>query len=337
MDREALLSSIALRIQDYRWGEWSGPSTAHVDRWVRQFDAGVQLGLLSELDHILDRLYISRATATVFLNQFATNPSITGGHPATFWRGVGFLNIQAGGTSQRDMLAEFDQILNINFGYGLSNCQPNSGVYVYLDDAIFSGTRLKNDMLKWLQTAPDASLIHVVVMGLHRGGQWHAETKIKEHAEKLKKQINFTFWRCVELEDRRFYLEQADVLRPTAIPPDPEVQAYVNNLTNAGFPPILRTQNELGQLRVFSTSEARNRLEQEMLVAGVRIRRMCPNLPESMRPLGFTGLRTLGFGSLLVTFRNCPNDCPLAFWVDAPWYPLFPRRTNAQTTTRGNR
>ncbi len=41
-------------------------------------------------------------------------------------------------------------------------------------------------------------------------------------------------------------------------------------------------------------------------------------------------LETLGFGSLVVTFRNCPNNAPLALWVGDPWYPLFPRTTNSQ-------
>jgi hypothetical protein len=42
-------------------------------------------------------------------------------------------------------------------------------------------------------------------------------------------------------------------------------------------------------------------------------------------------LVTLGFGSLIVTYRNCPNNAPLALWVDHPWYPLFPRTTNTDT------
>lgn len=37
---------------------------------------------------------------------------------------------------------------------------------------------------------------------------------------------------------------------------------------------------------------------------------------------------------LILTYRNCPNNAPLAFWVDAPWYPLFPRTTNTQTAMR---
>lgn len=32
----------------------------------------------------------------------------------------------------------------------------------------------------------------------------------------------------------------------------------------------------------------------------------------------------------MVTFRNCPNNCPLAFWVGDPWYPLFPRLNNVK-------
>ncbi len=61
---------------------------------------------------------------------------------------------------------------------------------------------------------------------------------------------------------------------------------------------------------------------------------MCPNLGESQRPLGHTSLEALGFGSMIVTFRNCPNNAPLALWVGAPWYPLFPRTTNSDTSMK---
>lgn len=55
---------------------------------------------------------------------------------------------------------------------------------------------------------------------------------------------------------------------------------------------------------------------------------MCPYLNEYQRPLGNMVLETLGFGSMLVTFRNCPNNSPLALWAGDPWYPLFPRKVN---------
>ena len=60
----------------------------------------------------------------------------------------------------------------------------------------------------------------------------------------------------------------------------------------------------------------------------MRIRKMCPYLNENQRPLGNMVLKSLGFGSMIVTFRNCPNNTPLAFWAGDPWYPLFPRKVN---------
>ena len=50
-----------------------------------------------------------------------------------------------------------------------------------------------------------------------------------------------------------------------------------------------------------------------------------------MRPLGYHNLRTLGFGSMFITYRNCPNNCPLALWVEQDAYPsLFPRKANTK-------
>jgi hypothetical protein len=55
-----------------------------------------------------------------------------------------------------------------------------------------------------------------------------------------------------------------------------------------------------------------------------------------MRPLGYDYLKSLGFGAILVTYRNIANNCPLALWWGDPnkayplnaWYPLFPRIVN---------
>ena len=51
---------------------------------------------------------------------------------------------------------------------------------------------------------------------------------------------------------------------------------------------------------------------------------MCPNLNVYQRPLGNMVLEALGFGSLHVTFRNCPNNCPLAFWAGKPLVSVVP-------------
>ena len=66
-----------------------------------------------------------------------------------------------------------------------------------------------------------------------------------------------------------------------------------------------------------------------LMMAGLEVRRQCPLLPETIRPLGATLLKTFGFGSTIVTFRNCANNCPPALWAGDPWIPLFPRSTNS--------
>jgi len=109
------------------------------------------------------------------------------------------------------------------------------------------------------------------------------------------------------------------------------VQAHVAAMR---YPPTLRAAGNPGAAGLFSSDAAKILLEQEFLKAGVHIRQICPNLSAVQRPLGHMTLETLGFGSLIVTYRNCPNNAPLAFWVDAPWYPLFPRTTNTQTAVR---
>ena len=109
--RRMMLESITQTIADYRSGEISRPTTEHVDRWLRQFDAGVQEPLIAELDHILKRTYISRKSVKTFLSALVKNTSLAGSEPCKFWRYVEFLDIQQGGESQSDMLELFDEVL----------------------------------------------------------------------------------------------------------------------------------------------------------------------------------------------------------------------------------
>ena len=50
------------------------------------------------------------------------------------------------------------------------------------------------------------------------------------------------------------------------------------------------------------------------------------------KPLGISSFPGFGFGALLFSYRNCPNNTPLAFWWgdwngNSTWYPLFQRKT----------
>jgi len=327
--RSQLLESISETIADYRKGENVSPTPQHVERWVRQFDKSVEVPLLAEMDHVLNRSYISKRTAKRFIANLVTNDTLAGDSPCRFWRQIKFLDIQSSGNSQRDMLALFDGVLERKCGMEVAKCGANAKAFLYLDDGLFSGNRVRNDLCDWIRDdAPAKAQLHVVVMALHISGWWYAKKAVEATANTEEKEIKITWWRCVEMEDRKNQIDKSDVLRTTHLPKDKLTGEYVSYLNDCGYPPLLRQADKMGNSKVFSSEEGRDVLEQQFLQSGLRIREMCPNLKLNHRPLGYSVLKTLGFGSLIVTYRNCPNTCPLAFWAGDPWYPLFPRKTN---------
>lgn len=332
--RQQLLTSIAAEIADYREDTFAGAlDAAHVDKWVRQFDAGVQLGILDEMNHVLRQVYATKKDVARFLENLATNPKLTGQAPARFWKDAQFLKIQQRGESQTKMLEIFDDVLGRKFGFDTSSNSPNAATYIYLDDGLFSGRRLLTDVTRWMDAAAPASFtLHVIVIATHAYGEYDTRRKLEKVAAEKGKTMTLRIWRLVELEDRKSEINASDVLRPKALPHgDASVSAYAQTLSQEGYPPIFRAGVSVGKLPVFSSAAGRHLLEQEFLKAGVRIRDQSPLLQDVMRPLGFHGLRTLGFGTLFATYRNCPNNCPLALWAGEPWYPLLPRRTNSDT------
>lgn len=324
--RNELLTSIATTIQDYRAGEIAKPTPAHVDKWVKQFDQAAQDAILIELDHVLSSTYLNRDNVTTFLKGLITNAKLAGDDPCAFWKGVQFLNTQGGGNSQREMLALFDVFLKEHCGLQVADCGKNATTFVYLDDAVFTGNRILKDLTTWIQgVAPGQATVHIITIAFHRGGERYANKQIVQAAAACKKNVTLKWWRIVELEDQPWRINETDVLRPRSIGIDPLVAAYVKPFTHAI---TFRDKDGIGENKFFSCEQGRALLEQEMLKAGAKIRNMCPQLGKYQRPLGNMILETLGFGSTIVTFRNCPNNTPLAFWAGNPWYPLFPRKTN---------
>ncbi len=327
-ERNRLLATIASTIADYRAGEIPQPTPAHVERWVNQFAPPTQGPILAEMAHVLGKTYLTKTVFTDFISKLITNSKIAGSDPCAFWRGVKFLDIQGGGNSQHDMLQLFNTALQTHCGITTAQCGGNkSAIFIYLDDVLFTGNRILKDISGWIASAdaPQTAQVHVITIGLHSGGQFYAQTKIAEAAKAAGKSINLNWWRAVEIEDRKNSTDISDVLRPVSIPNEAATQAYVTSL---GFPPVLRKPGNVGGKGFFSSESGRNLLEQELLKTGVHIRSICPNLSIYQRPLGNMVLKTPGFGSMIVTYRNCPNNTPLALWAGNPWYPLFARKTN---------
>jgi hypothetical protein len=356
-----LYNSIAEIIADYREGEISKPYPNHVYKWINQFNDSIQVPILEEVNHVLRRTYITKEHVRIFLTSLLNNRNLVKGEPRPFWGSVTFLNIQLGGNSQKDMLAIFDRVLVAQCGLITADCSvpdPNEKIiwrpirnkyggfiyknhcpifeeisaplidrtYIYIDDIIFSGGRVSQDLKEWItHNAPDNITIHIITMANHRSGLIYANNEINKIIGLNNKNVKLMWWSSFDIEDRREYINSSNVLRPTTIPSDYIVQEYYNNLKCIQQ---LRNIGNACENNFFSCETGRHILEQEFLKAGVRILADCQKLKGYQRPLGNSFHNTLGFGSMMVTFRNCPNNCPLVFWVGHPWYPLFPRKTN---------
>jgi hypothetical protein len=226
------------------------------------------------------------------------------------------------------MLKLFDESLNAQYGFKTKDC-GGGDVYVYLDDVVFTGSRVGNDLEPWIRdVAPGAATLHVIVMALHAFGSWKMEDRLKKIAAACSKNIDLHVWRALALENRKAHKDASDVLWPTNLPD--EAKEYA-----AGrFPFEARAAG--GNSKIFSGEAGRHALEQALLLAGMKIRGFSANPSAALRPLGF-GPFGVGFGSTIVTYRNCPNNAPLALWWGDPdahkghpfsnWRPLVPRKT----------
>lgn len=170
----------------------------------------------------------------------------------------------------------------------------------------------------------------MILIALHSSGWWYiTNTRLKASVE--AKNIDLQFWRANEIENRLYKKDESEVLWPVTVPAEATVQAYVAGL-GAGK---VQLRNPSGPNSVFSSEEGRQILEQEFMIAGAKIRAMS-NPKDFYRPLG-CGNFGVGFGSTIVTYRNCPNNTPLAMWWGdgskqasaLSWYPLLPRKTYA--------
>ncbi|MBU2055531.1 MAG: hypothetical protein KJ936_08395 [Proteobacteria bacterium] len=338
--RSTALKSIASTIADYREGEIPEPTPQHVDQWISQFSKEMQEPLLVEVDHVLKQTYFEKAWVLDCFNDRVKNEKITGEKPRAFWRSANFLRIQQDGHSQEELLALFGESLKAQLGVEIDICGKEGGPFIYLDDALFSGNRIGNDISTWIkEAAPATAVVNIMVFAVHTLGEWQMMNRIKKEAAAAGKKIDFHLWRAVTFENRKRDRDTSEVLWPATLPVDISLDAYIEQEKKFPFEP--RKPGKKLKYEIFSSEEGRQLLESEFLLAGIRIRGLCKNPKKVMRPLGFSKFG-LGFGSMIVTFRNCPNNCPLAlWWGDATaspssplgqWYPLLSRKTYGRDT-----
>ncbi|MDE2788155.1 MAG: hypothetical protein OXL37_16060 [Chloroflexota bacterium] len=322
-ERQDLLASIANTIKDYRAGEIPEPTPEHVDRWIRQFDGDVQVPILREMDYALKRTYYSNARVLTLLRTLVNHPpNRSTQSPSSFWGRAHVMDIQLAGGSQSAIRNLFGGALHYECGLNIDQITSDGQTFVYLDDALFTGNRIIRDLTEWMPTSPEKSTVYICVIASHTGGEHWCQLRVAQIASEIGKDVDLQFWRFYRFENRKYHRNLADVLWPTA-----EVH------TEEGFEPRTPVPNAS---RLFTSEQNRQLLEREFLYAGTQIQGFAESPSTALKPLGFSPF-VPGFGSLFVTYRNCPNNCPLALWYGdrafgpnhplGRWYPLFPRKT----------
>lgn len=325
--------AIAEEIADYRAGELPRPTQQHVQRWVEQFDASEQVLVLSETRRLLSRTYVTKENLREWLRMLFRHEALVGKSPAQWVRSANFLRLQGAPSSQHDILILADEIVREVAGVGIDQCGSPRGPFLYFDDCIFTGWTVLRELRGWLTSAPSGTKLHVITAGMYTSGSYNAAKNLRPLA--ASKGVDLSFWRSAELPSYLDDESKAQVLRPAVIPPDPAVQAYFKSLAPRGQ--RLRQPGLYGQDDLFSSEQARQALESAFLKAGVRIINSSKAPSQSMRPLGYMNLDCLGFGATLITYRNAPNNAPLALWWGNPhapswhpfskWYPLVQRKS----------
>lgn len=332
MTRQQLLDSIAHTIADYRLGEIAQPDANHVERWVSQFPFNNQYTLLEELNFILKKTYFSKRYFQQRFRNWIENKS------SDIWEQVVFINGQLDGESQNDLMQIFADSLHECYAIRINYEYLNPSHYIYLDDGLFSGSRIKKDLEAFLPHVHGNAKIIILLIISHSSGEYYTLKKLRE----LRPDITFNVHSVFCFENKLAKANISEVLWPAMLPPDESLRSYMDSQQRFPFKCRTVLSHNPYQHRIFSSEHNRQVLEQQLLLAGLKIRNVCKNPKAIMRPLGYSAFG-LGFGSMVVTYRNCPNNAPLALWWGEPdnpdlpdhhpfkqWYPLLPRKTYSQ-------
>ncbi len=287
---------------------------------------------------MLKKSYYSREVVERGLGSLLTLGDLVGSDPRKFWRQATVFRRQGHGASQRDFVAVLDARLARQWGFSSAKRGDIGGSFVYLDDGIFTGERVSQDLEKWIgESAPSPAIIHLIILVCHTLGKYWVKKRIRNCAEKHGKTIEIKFWCSTTLENRKLFSKDSNVLWPKEAPDDVAVREFQECLEGRE----VEWRPAGGQTGVFSSESARSLLEREFVIAGARLVAKAQSPHPLMRPLGYSRFG-FGFGSMTVTFRNCPNNAPLALWWGDPttppahplhWYPLLPRKIHPGETS----
>lgn len=312
-------------VGDYA-GNAGGYPVEITETWIDQFPAASQTPLLQALAETLQRTYIRRDDVRSYFTESITNRD--------FWRNAHVCRGAARGKSHelttKVVLDAIDERLGADFVADDATQWHTAKHHVFIDDAVFTGSRVKEDYGQWWtpqssrpkRRPQDGPLrIYFWTYLLHTAGKQDIEGWVDRNLRRHGYDVTISFVSRLTYEDRDQHRDVSDVLWPSVM----TETAGRSGLHLATRPDRLRSTGP-GTSAVFPDAGQRRILESELLDASVEISR---RLEAPWTPLGY-GRKPFGFGSLSVSYRNCPNNAPIALWWNTEyWSPLFPRTTYA--------
>ncbi|MBA4685540.1 MAG: hypothetical protein H2184_00150 [Candidatus Galacturonibacter soehngenii] len=341
---ENLEIEIANEIRNYRKEELSFTiDDEHVDKWVKQFDKDSRVPILNEMKHLINQLYIKKSDIKQYIDEILSETKIFTNNPQNELKKIQFLDIQSKGSSQTNLLKLLNDKVFKSYSTKINiNNSTQISKYIYIDDGLFSGSTLRHDIEKWVETANENTELHIIFLCVYSNGYWYSEKKIKELC--APHNINVNFWWCAKLDNftkNNYGILNYDCFWPQQVS-DENCDDYMLSLqteaSSKGYATFKGYRNFSCTSSIFSSDISRSILESEFMKAGSYIMTLPNEKNTSMRPMGYDYLTSVGFGAFFVSYLNISNNCPLALWWGdstkpnshpfSKWYPLFPRKPN---------
>lgn len=293
----------------------------HIDQWLSQFESSEQEFIAHTVAKILDNRYITKNEEIDFIEDLINNQILNVNNTMPFP-----LEIQGNGKSQKHLVQHYKNVLSRH--PEITYAQDK---VIYLDDFIFSGGRIKQDLTNWIPLQNKSHKIYVVVIGYH-SSVWKIKKELQEKNQENNKKNNLNsiliFLDGIELENRAIKKNESDILWPMIKFFQTEKYREYLDLKFTHRDGFINTSYSL-----FETNEERVKFENICLKYGFKIIEKCETTHKTTRPLG-NSYFGYGFGGLVFNYRNCPNSTPLIFWwgsgdISQPiynqWHPLMPR------------
>lgn len=341
-------------IKGYRNDDGIYISTADIERWSAQFGDDADF-IITETTHLFSETYFNKNKITKKIHELFAK--IVDELYESDWRRFSsdcvLLNLQEAEKSQKAFVEIGTEIINSRIAPEThSNLSGDKKTFIYLDDITATGGTIISKLLPWIRDNfnelfnEKIKLIvyHTCVLKWELGNCKYRLIKQlgeKYGCDKTESVIkNKIIWKeSYKIEN--ITTNNKSILN--LVKPDkmyfPEIEEYHNELINTPYGiydrrfanQALRPPGSPAVEKFYSSPENRNRFEKLILQHSYAIMQDGTDINEkpNRRPLGYTvpSHATLGSGCLFATWRNAPNNMPLAFWLQtANWTPLLQRK-----------